>query len=497
MSRRRSLLAATAVACVLAAIATATPPNAAARAANLVTIGAPATTGTIPPGFLGLSLEYFAIEPYAGTNPSAIDPVFVQLIRNLSPGQAPELRIGGDTTDRTWWPVPGVPTPAGVTATLTRNWLDVTHALATQLGARLTLGINFEADSTKVAGAEANAETRRDRSEPRLRRSSSATSPSCTARSTGDCRAPPAVRRDTTSKHSPRTSPASAARCRTCRWPGRPMGAPAGSRRSGHSCPTTRRSAVATIHRYPLESCYVKPSDPSYPTISHMLAPQATSALARSVIPAVRQAHAHHTPIRVDEINTISCGWDPAVSRSFASALWALDTLFELAGVGVDGVNLHTFPGATYALFRFAQVGGQWRGIVMPEYYGLDMFAQAAPPGSRLLRVSATGSRQLDAFATRAPDGTIRVVIINEGSSARTLHLRAPSASAAGTLEVLRAPSLAARVDVTLGGQSFGASTATGLLAGNQSSPTVAPVKGEYALRVPGASATMLTLPPG
>ena len=84
MSRQRSLLAATAVACVLAAIATATPPNAAARATNLVTIGAPATTGTIPPGFLGLSLEYFAIEPYAGTNPSSIDPVFVQLIRNLS-----------------------------------------------------------------------------------------------------------------------------------------------------------------------------------------------------------------------------------------------------------------------------------------------------------------------------------------------------------------------------------------------------------------------------
>ena len=496
MSRRRSLLAATAVACVLAAIATAMPPDAAARAANLVTIGAPATTGTIPPGFLGLSLEYFAIEPYAGTNPSAIDPVFVQLIRNLSPGQAPELRIGGDTTDRTWWPVAGVPTPAGVTATLTHNWLDVTHALATQLGARLTLGINFEADSTKVAGAEANAELDgigRSRiaafelgNEPELYGSFDWGLSGAPGRPKGydfEAFAQDFTRIGRALPHLPLAGPTDGG----TRWFPK-----VGTFLSGHP-----QVGVATIHRYPLESCYVKPSDPSYPTISHMLAPQATSALARSVIPAVRQAHAHHTPIRVDEINTISCGWDPAVSRSFASALWALDTLFELAGVGVDGVNLHTFPGATYALFRFAQVGGQWRGIVMPEYYGLDMFAQAAPPGSRLLRVSAPGSRQLDAFATRAPDGTIRVVIINEGSSARTLHLRAPSASAAGTLEVLRAPSLAARVDVTLGGQSFGASTATGLLAGNQSSPTVAPVKGEYALRVPGASATMLTLPPG
>ena len=90
MSRRRSLLLATAVAFVLAWIA---PPSP-ARATNVLTIGGPATTGTIPPGFLGLSLEYFAIEPYAGMSPSVVDPVFLQLIRNLSPGQAPVLRIG-------------------------------------------------------------------------------------------------------------------------------------------------------------------------------------------------------------------------------------------------------------------------------------------------------------------------------------------------------------------------------------------------------------------
>ncbi|HEY1515107.1 MAG TPA: glycosyl hydrolase family 79 C-terminal domain-containing protein [Solirubrobacteraceae bacterium] len=507
MSRRRSLLAAIAVACVLPPIATATPPNAAAtptnapaRATNVVTIGAAATPGTIPPGFLGLSLEYFAIEPYAGTNPSSIDPVFVQLIRNLSPGQAPELRIGGDTTDRTWWPVPGMPTPAGVTATLTRNWLDVTHALATQLGAQLTLGINFEADSTKVAGAEANAELDgigRSRiaafelgNEPELYGSFDWGLSGAPGRPKGydfEAFAQDFTRIGRAMPHLPLAGPTDGG----TRWFPK-----VGTFLSDHP-----QVAVATIHRYPLESCYVKPSDPSYPTIPHMLSPAATSTLARSVTPAVRQAHARHVPIRVDEINTISCGWDPAVSRSFASALWSLDTLFELAGVGVDGVNLHTFPGATYALFRFAQVGGQWRGIVMPEYYGLDMFAQAAPPGSRLLRASATGTaaRQLRAFATRAPDGTIRVVVINEGSSTRTLRVAPPAGSATGTgaVERLDAPSLAARVDVTLAGQSFGASTATGLLAGTRSTPTVAPVNGEYTLRIPSSSATMLTLPPG
>jgi hypothetical protein len=45
----------------------------------------------IPRGFLGLSLEYRAIETYAGQDPTAIDPVFEQLVRNLTPAQAPVI----------------------------------------------------------------------------------------------------------------------------------------------------------------------------------------------------------------------------------------------------------------------------------------------------------------------------------------------------------------------------------------------------------------------
>ena len=66
----------------------------------------------IPGGFVGLSLEYPAVAAYAGTDPSAVNPVFLQLIRNLNPGQLPVLRIGGDSTDWTWWPVVG-DEPAG------------------------------------------------------------------------------------------------------------------------------------------------------------------------------------------------------------------------------------------------------------------------------------------------------------------------------------------------------------------------------------------------
>ena len=208
---------------------------------------------------------------------------------------------------------------------------------------------------------------------------------------------------------------------------------------------------------------------------------------------AIRAAHARHVVLRVDEMNTLSCGEAPAVTDSFASALWSLDVLFEMARVGVDGINLHTFPGASSQLFTFTRVHRRWRGVAEPDYYGLAMFAQAAPAGSRLLEVSATRNATLKVWATRAPDGAINVVVINEGTRVRVIALRAPiGARGAGALERLQAPSLAATRRVTLAGQTFGA--ATGLPVGRPRIAALTPRAGRYVFRVPAASAAMLTL---
>ncbi len=58
---------------------------------------------------------------YTGRNPRAVNPVLVQLLRQLCPGQTPVLRIGGDSTDATWWPMRGVIPPGGVTYSLTER----------------------------------------------------------------------------------------------------------------------------------------------------------------------------------------------------------------------------------------------------------------------------------------------------------------------------------------------------------------------------------------
>ena len=111
----------------------------------------------IPAGFAGLSMEFRGLAAYAGTDPGAVDPAFLQLIRDISPAQRPVLRIGGDSTDWTWWPVPHMARPPGVKYDLTPGFMSVTRSLARTLRARLILGVNLEADSQRVARSEATA----------------------------------------------------------------------------------------------------------------------------------------------------------------------------------------------------------------------------------------------------------------------------------------------------------------------------------------------------
>ena len=124
---------------------------------SALTISLPrtATGRRVPDGFLGFSFEFSAVRAYTGSDPRAINPVFEQLIRNLSPGQDPVLRIGGDSTDVSYAPSPGVTPPPYVAYALTPSWMATTAALAHQLGARMTMGLNLVANDPALAAAEA------------------------------------------------------------------------------------------------------------------------------------------------------------------------------------------------------------------------------------------------------------------------------------------------------------------------------------------------------
>ncbi len=462
------------------------------------TVGSQAIGRPLPSGFVGVSLEYKALHIYTGRDPGAIDPVLVALVRQLAPGQAPVLRIGGNSADATWWPIRGAIPPAGVSYALTSGWLRTTRALAQDVGARLIMGINLAGGRPGLAADEARAilegvgrsqiEALEIGNEPDLY---------------------PVVawyHQHGRAVHARgRGYGLSAYIQEFSRWraalPSYPLAGPAVSGpgwmgglgrflSAGRGANGVR---IVTYHRYPLLACVTDPTSSQYPSIANLLSDSSSTGLAAPVAPYAAAAHARGLQFRIGEMNSAACEGKRGVSDTFASALWVLDTLFSFASVGVDGVNIHTLPGAAYELFTFTHSGSAWSAFVHPEYYGMLMFAQAFGPGARLLPASVP-SGPVKVWATRAPDGTVRVVLINKDpTNSYPVQLQLPGSGASATEEWLQAPSVTATDGVTLGGQTFGDATTTGLLAGTLSEPAIAPVSGAYSLQLPPASAVMLT----
>jgi hypothetical protein len=456
----------------------------------------------IKSGFLGFSFEFQAVRTYTGSDPRQINPVLVQLIRNLTPGQAPVLRIGGDSTDVSYAPAPGVRPPAYVEYRLGASWMATTAALAHELGARMIMGLNLAANQPALAAAEArdfiaslgrgSIEALEIGNEPNVYGKITVyhTVFGVPVAARPSNYAYPAYRRQFraiagAAPHLALAGPALA--IGPTPGPGSWVGSITGFLRR------QPRVAIMTVHRYPLRNCYVPPKSPQYPTIAHLLSSYATSGLAASLHRWIAIAHRQHRQLRVDELNSVACRGKTGVSDTFASALWATDALFALADAGVDGIDMHTLPDAAYELFAFTQRGGRWQASVPPVYYGLDLFARAAPAGAQILPVGRRGQAPgLSEWATRAPDGVVRVVVINKDPARdRTVAITIPGAARASVQRLL-ARSVSARAGITLGGRSFGPQTATGVLAPAQTG-SVRKLAGSFRLSVPRGSAALVT----
>jgi len=466
---------------------------------TVVTVDPGAVGRPIPSGFVGLSLEYPAVSWYTGSDPSAVNPVFEQLVRNLAPGQSPVIRIGGNSTDTTWWPTRGIRRPPGVSNSLSSRWMGVTAALARDVHARLIMGVDLEAGVPALAAAEARAFLSY-LGPSRLRALEIGNEAPRYGlfpwyhRGTGQ---PVLARPPSYSFEDFRREYATVARRLPASVPlaGPTLGGPDWMPNLAQFISGEPRLGLVTFHRYPFNRCFTPLDSPVYPTVPRLLSGFASRGFDSSMAQYIGVARRHGLPFRVDELNSVACGGKRGVSDTFASALWALDTLFDLTRLGVSGVNIHMFPGASYILFSFRREDGHWVGQIRPEYYGLLLFAEATPPGSRLLRAVTRGGPAVRAWATRGARGTIRVVLINDDLHKRhvfLVHDSAPGGPA--TVIRLTAPSAYATAGVQIGEQSFGA-TSTGRLGAPPEQEPIGSSRGRYVIRLAPSTAAMLTIP--
>lgn len=209
------------------------------------------------------------------------------------------------------------------------------------------------------------------------------------------------------------------------------------------------RLMMATFHNYPMSaSRTLSPDSPRYPTIPRMLSPELMGGVAKEIHQLAQDAHEHHLPLRMAEVNSASSGGKDGVSDVFAAALWGADYAFTLAEQGAAGLNFHGgFHCGGYTPICISE----GRYSAQPLYYGMLLF-HAATPG-RLAPVKVQTDANVTAYGVLSKDGILHLVLINkDGKTPVEVRVSGVDSYSHAALLRLLAPALDARTGITLGG---------------------------------------------
>ena len=427
---RRAPLAVAVVALLSAAFAAGVSPAVAARPPTGRTISVWIGPGSfpLPSGFQGISIESSDVPSYAAGG--------ARLKRVLSLIRAPDapltVRVGGTSADRMWWVGLDRSAPAGVIS-VGSNWLVALRAIVASVPERVVLSVNLANDDpdgearfalaahlAMPAGTLAAVEIGNEPDlygaqrwlwpeRPPLPSGAPWTLGYSPARYRVDyLRYARAVRR---------VLPHIALEAPDVTQP-QPLWllAPIG--------PDGLSAGRVAVHRYPLSYCLPRQSS-YYPTEARLLSASASAGLAASLDQAEWYARARGAHLYVSEFNSVSCAGTHALPHSFATALWGLDALFELARAGTAGVDWHIRPGFGNAPFSL----GAHDLVIRPELYSMAIFARIDSPGARILRTAYTpGSNPNVRVWAIADRNRLTVVLINKTRSRATIDLRLPTA---------------------------------------------------------------------
>jgi hypothetical protein len=221
-------------------------------------------------------------------------------------------------------------------------------------------------------------------------------------------------------------------------------------------------------------------------TVAELISPDPNLISALGTLKA--GATAIGVPFRLTETNSFYNGGANGVSDSYASALWVIDHLFNIAIGGGTGANLHGGGDGD----GYTPIADN-NGVVVearPEYYGALLFALAGP-GSVLQTSVAAAALNVTGYAIRSGGGGVSIVVVNKDST-QNLHLSVDTGQTVNTAAVLilSGPALDAASGASIQGAAVAQNGA--FTPGAAYTPAVA--AGVVACYVPAASAALIRI---
>jgi len=192
------------------------------------------------------------------------------------------------------------------------------------------------------------------------------------------------------------------------------------------------------------------------PTITRLLSDERLDNFGYQVFTHASEAARHGLGYRLEELNTAAGRGAPGVSDVAASAVWALDSMFNAAcpqspedpsanrtcRVGATGVNFHNaevrafyFPeegNAYYNAIRYDPTATMGSPTAAPEYYAMLFFAHLAQGTSGLRPVTVDVEAPADQVKAWRLDGARserRLILLNKGAEPTTLTVEAPAST--------------------------------------------------------------------
>jgi hypothetical protein len=420
----------------------------------------------ISPNFLGLSFETAILTE----NPNFLNvnnTTLIQLIKNLGPGI---LRIGGDSSDETFWAGNG---HSGSTDSLTTTDIDRLSGFANAIGWPVLFGLNLGNDDAYAAADEAkyvhnslgpNLYAMQSGNEPDVYRMFGLRDPAYTFNNYQD------------DWETYRYVIESAT-------PGTPFAGPD----IAYNTDWITYFANAESNNVKLMDAHYYVSGPATdPNITYQSILWPSLKLNNVLQVLKTESSTYHLPYRITEVNSIYGGGKAGVSDVFASALWALDFMWTVAENGGQGINFHGGDNLVYSPVYVNKYGVL---TTMPEYYAMLAFKYGASGGT-IIPASIETTYNCSVYACAHPDNSWSVTLINK-DAANNFSFTIPLSQKSATVQVarLKAPSL-----TTAAGTTFGGGTVN---ADGTFKPSVAEqylvTQTSFVINVPAGSAAVVT----